>query len=799
VVFEFGGYQLDDDRVALTGPDGVIHCEPQVFRVLVHLVQNRHRVVPKEELLDVVWGDRFVSESALTSRLKAARRAVGDTGHEQHTIKTVHGVGYHFVAEVRSVTTTEAPPPPASRAFPAPRSDLIGREADLAGVLRTVGAARVTTIVGTGGVGKTSLALAAGQRLWDDFGDGAIFVDLTAAGSADDVTRTLADTAGVEGAASRSSEQLASHLGGRRMLIVFDNCEHVVGPVSEMVGRLLASGAEARVLATSREPLAVPGEHLWPLEPLDAAAPALFVERARAVDPRRRWDPDDPEIVDVCQRLDGLPLALELAAGQLRRWGFGELSRQLRTGLSPLARAAHGFGSRHATMAAAIDWSYQLLDPSERRLLRNLSVFPSTFEIRSVEAVAAGLPDVTMPATLGELVDKSLVVRDAASERFRLLETIRAFARDRLDDAGETDHAVEGLRRHVVDRARATTRLDRWLSAALAAAWRVDGEQARQAFWASLVGGHDADAVEIAVARAFLWRNAIGCAEGGAWIEQLLARELSPGDRIWALILLADLGQGIGDFHQMLAAAEGASACDDGSDAAASCIIAHFRALAHLTDQTSGRAHFERVRAMAPDPRLAGVMDAFMIVPDIPAGDRDEIARRIDLLNGAASDDGYDRFITHWVGWMFALAQRDADETWRWMHRQLEFLGRTGIVETWLSSLSGAMTASVDGRDVRDLVARALALADREGYRADADCALALAYSEACRGDAEAAAEWLGTAIGSRFNSTAHYTLYRVVVEPVVHRQLEPAALAAAVERGRRRTAEEALAELGID
>jgi hypothetical protein len=109
------------------------------------------------------------------------------------------------------------------------------------------------------------------------------------------------------------------------------------------------------------------------------------------------------------------------------------------------------------------------------------------------------------------------------------------------------------------------------------------------------------------------------------------------------------------------------------------------------------------------------------------------------------------------------------------------------------------MTASVDGRDVRDLVARALALADREGYRADADCALALAYSEACRGDGEAAAEWLGTAIGSRFNSTAHYSLYRVVVEPVIHRQLEPEALASAVERGRRRTAAEALAELGID
>jgi hypothetical protein len=525
----------------------------------------------------------------------------------------------------------------------------------------------------------------------------------------------------------------------------------------------------------------------------------LFVERARAVDPRPEWNPEDPNVVELCRRLDGLPLALELAAGQLRRWGFGELSRQLRTGLSPLARAPHGSRSRHATMAAAIDWSYQLLDPSERRLLRHLSVFPSTFSVASVDAVAAGLPGVVMPTTLGELVDKSLVVRDPAAQRFRLLETIRAFARDRLDDEGESDGALEALRRHVVDRARATTRLDRWLSAPLAAAQRVDADQARQAFWASLAAGHHADAVEIAVASAFLWRNAIGCTEGAAWVNELLGRELSPGDRIWVLILLADVGQGIGDFRQLQAAAEEASAIDDGADATASCIVAHFRALAHVTDPSIGVSNFERVRAMAPDDRLATLMDAFMIVPEIAAGAADQIALRVDRLHRAVSDDGYDRFITHWVGWMFGLARRDADEAGRWMGRQHEFLARTGIVETWLSSLSNVLTEAVDGREVGDLVARALALADREGYRADADCALALAYSEACQGHAEAAAEWLGTAIASRFNSTAHYTLYRVVVEPVVRRQLDAETFARAVRRGRRRTATEALAERGID
>src|SRR5262245_23897824 len=202
VLFLFGGYRLDDARVSLTGPDGQVHCEPQVFGVLVHLVRNRHRVVPKEELLDVVWGNRFVSESALTSRLKAARRAIGDDGRAQHSIKTVHGLGYHFVAEVVESsdkvgpTVAEAPtvadaPTTALLALPALRTELIGRDGDLAGVLATVEVARVTTIVGPGGVGKTTLALAAAHRSQAAHTDGAVFVDLVAAGSHADVLRSV--------------------------------------------------------------------------------------------------------------------------------------------------------------------------------------------------------------------------------------------------------------------------------------------------------------------------------------------------------------------------------------------------------------------------------------------------------------------------------------------------------------------------------------------------------------------------------------------------------------------------------
>ena len=631
-----------------------------------------------------------------------------------------------------------------------------------------------------------------------DFADGAIWVDLTAARSADDVARSVADAAGVEGDASRSIDRLAQHLSTRRILIVLDNCEHVLAAAGDVVDLVLARGAEARILATSREPLAVPGEHVWPLAPLDTAAPALFVERARASDPRVAWDPRDPDIVELCERLDGLPLALELAAGQLRRWGFAELSRQVKGELSALTRNPHRSDSRHGTMSAAIDWSYQLLDASERRLLRQLSVLPSSFDVRSAEAMTAPLPGVVMPATLGQLVDKSLIVRDAASDRFRMLETIRVFAREHLAAEGEADAAIEHHRLSVVDRARSTTRLDRWLSSRLAAEWRADGDQARQAFWTSLDSGEVAEAVEIALGATFLWRNAIGCTEGVLWVDQLLQREHPPADLIWVLILQADLGQGIGDFNRLLAAATRAGEIDDGSDAAATCIVAHYASIVHLTDPPVARDHFRHALSIAPDQRLANLMDAFLVVPEVPSGGSDEINRRIEMMHDSVSADGYDRFILNWVGWLLGLARRDADAARRWIDRQHAFLERTGIVETWISSLSAALAQAVDGSDVRNPVARALALADREGYRAEADGVLALAFSEACRGDGRAAAELLGTAIRGRFNNTAHYVLYRAVVEPSVRRLVDGTAFAEAVERGRHRTAAEALAGYGI-
>jgi non-specific serine/threonine protein kinase len=796
VRFRFGELQLDDKRFTLVGPAGPIHVEPQVFELLLHLIVNRDRVVPKEELLDAVWGDRFVSESALTSRVKAARRAVGDDGQAQRVIKTIHARGYQFVAEVLP------DPGGVRRSLPRLRNVPIGRDGDIASVVERVRDAPLVTITGSGGIGKTTVGLSVADRMQAEYADGAVFVDLAPVQPQADVTRAVAEAAGLEGAASETIERVADHLANRPVLLVLDNCEHVLGRAAELIDRMLGSGDTAHVLATSREPLGVVGEHVWPLGPLHDEGPALFVERAHAAEPRVHWDAADPAVVELCDRLDDVPLALELAAGQVRRFDLAELLRRLDDRLALLAGRASGDSQRHATMETAIDWSYQLLDETEQRLLRHLSVFPSSFDVGAVEASAPALTGGEVVPVFGGLVDKSLVVRPPGSGRYRLLETIRVFARDRLEEAGEAAAAFERHRRHVRERTGSASRLDRWFSARLGAGFRSDLEDARQAFRLSLRQGDVDDAVEIAAGASFLWRNAMGCVEGDSWIAELLALDLSTRDQLWVELLRADVGLGRGDFRQMFdAASSAASLVDRTDDMAAAGLAAHYVALAHLTDPDQAMGRLTAALDLAHrsgDVRLITLAETFLAVADLAAERYEQVRAAVTRLDRTASEDGYDRFILHWAGWMLGLAEGDATAARYWMDLQQDYLDRTGIVETWITSFSTAMCDVLDGSDVGTVLARSLALADREGYDADADCVLVVAYAEICGGRPEAAAELVGTAVHSRFNSTAHYVLYRAVLDPSLRRQLDAGVIADAMRRGRARTAAGALAAYGV-
>ena len=792
--YRFDGLELDDDRFALVGADGPVHVEPQVFELLRYLLVHRERVVPKEELLDEIWGDRFVSESALTSRVKTARQAVGDDGQAQRVIKTVHGRGYQWVAEV--ATGAEQ----ARRGLPRLRNAVLGRSVDLERVSSLLSTAPLVTISGPGGIGKTTLAVTVATRVGPTCADGVVFVDLAPVPTGGDVTRAVAEAAGIEGAAARTIDGVAAHLAELPVLVVLDNCEHVLVSAAALVDQLLDAGGPARVLTTSREPLGVVGEHLWPLGPLEEAATALFVARAQAAEPRVDWDPADPAVVELCRRLDGVPLAIELAAGQLRRFGLDEIRDRLGDRFADLATGTAG-DDRHATIATAIDWSYRLLDPSEQRLLRWCGAFPGTFDTAAVEAVA---PDGDGPplTVFGQLVEKSLIVRLPGSGRYRLLETIRSFVQARAAEAGELDDLLEQHRRVVTGRVAATARVDRWLSARLAAHFRADLDDARQAFRRCVDAGALGDAVELAVGASFLWRNAIGCAEGEGWVSELLETDLAPVDRLWVQILRADLGQGRGDHVQLFDAAGRAQelvATTD--DPVAACLAAHYGSMVHLTDPetaVSGCGPAVELAERSGDRRLVALMEAFLGVARLVAEDPEGAADLLDRNREQTSEDGYDHFIHNWASWTVALAARDVAGARRGMARQQEYLVRTGIVETWITTFSRAVTEIVEGADGGPLLRRAMELAHREGYDAAADCVLALAFQDICAGRLEAAAALVGTAMHGRFNATAHYVLFRAVLHPPLEAMFTPSQLQEAMGRGRSRTAGEVLSEYGI-
>lgn len=337
--------------------------------------------------------------------------------------------------------------------LPTHLDELIGRDQELSELTGLIGGCRLLTVVGPGGMGKTRLAVAAGAELTANHVDGVWLIDLTTAlPSPDSVAAAIGQAMGFESRVGQTwQETVAAALSVREALLIVDNCEHLLSAVAEVVERLLAAAGSVSIVATSRQRLGLAEEKLFPLGPL-VAGPELFIVRARALDPSFDGTSSMTAIEEICRRLDGLPLAIELAATRIRSMQPEEIAQRLNARFRLLRRRGDT-NARHQTLVATVDWSYEQLPLRTQLLFAQLGVFVGSFTHAAAAGVADdALDDLDVADVLDELVDKSLITaaRAGSTTRYRLLETMSVYARDRLQDSG----ALAGT-----ERARASTRV----------------------------------------------------------------------------------------------------------------------------------------------------------------------------------------------------------------------------------------------------------------------------------------------------------------------------------------------------
>ncbi|MGW0416015.1 tetratricopeptide repeat protein [Streptomyces collinus] len=467
--------------------------------------------------------------------------------------------------------SVEAPAPgrrPPRHNLPAPATALVGREREMAEVVRLLGRSRLLTLTGTGGCGKTRLALAVAARRADGFRDGAWFVDLGGLAEPHLLPEAVAAALGLHlpptGAAR---DALVAQLAGRETLLVLDNCEHLIDACAALASQVLARCPGVHVLATSREPLRSYGERTFRVPSLELPDPRrlpaveelgrfasvrLFVERAADAAPGFVLTPGNAAAVaQICFRLDGMPLALELAAARVHVLAPRQIAERLDDALALLGRGSRYGATRQQTLLATLEWSHRLLDDDERRLFRRLAVFSGGFSLVAAEQVCAdGSPAVPVLDLLGRLADKSLVWAEPRQDevRYRLLETIRQYAAERLRAAGEEAATAARHRRFYLalaesrDHERATG-----VSGATSLELETDYGNLRAAL-RSFLRHEPADALRLAVALRSFWPERGRLAEGRCWLDDTLAAAPEPTpQRARALMGQAVLAIRLGD------------------------------------------------------------------------------------------------------------------------------------------------------------------------------------------------------------------------------------------------------------
>jgi predicted ATPase/DNA-binding winged helix-turn-helix (wHTH) protein len=553
ILYEIGPFRLDPTKGVLMRLDTAEPLGRRAVDVLATLVRNARKPMTKDAIIDEAWARRVVEEQNLSVQISSIRRVLSQAPGGERWIETLSGRGYRFVGPVVAVRDGVRYDAAATRSgnLPTSLSSFVGRERELVELKRLLARNRIVTMVGMAGVGKTRLAVQAVSEVSDAYADGSWFVDLAPLADGDLVTSAAARALNMQPSPGKPLvDALCRHLKGRRALLVVDNCEHVLDAVAAMVEGILRGAPELTIVSTSREPLRVEGEQVYDVPPLRLPDPTsdreaigrsdavvLFVDRAQ----HQRTDfalteTSAPAVAKLCARLDGIPLALELAAALVLKHSIEEIDRQLDDRFNALTQGRRVALPRQQTLRATLDWSYDLLTAEERVALRRLSVFAGTFSVEAASAVIsdASIDRYSVTELVSRLAARSLVIVDTASaSRYRLLETTRAYALQQLDEAGE---AATMRRRHAgYFRDRFDAGESDWLRVSddeWSTRYAVDLDNARVALdWALGDEGDASIGVALAGASGRLWTKLSMYGEG---LQRLNGAAARLGDGIVA-------------------------------------------------------------------------------------------------------------------------------------------------------------------------------------------------------------------------------------------------------------------------
>ncbi|MET4201630.1 putative ATPase/DNA-binding winged helix-turn-helix (wHTH) protein [Bradyrhizobium sp. LA8.1] len=478
-VVSFGPFRLFAARRFLERDGTPVRLSSRALDILVVLVAEAGKVVSKSDLIARAWPGITVDEANIRVQVAALRKALGDGATSASYISTIPGTGYCFVAPIFRAgvpaSTNQAFDPDYN--LPPKVTRIFGRDQTVGEIVIRLKTERFLTIVGPGGIGKTTVAVSVGHELNNEFGGAVYLFDLGLLSDPLLIPGTIAVTLGIPLQSADLTTALINHLRDKRTLLIFDSCEHVIETVATLAERIFANAPQVHILATSRESLRVEGEHIHRLPPLasppdnvrltatqvlDFPAVQLFMERAIAGGRRQLTltDTDVPIIGEICRRLDGIALAIQLAAARANAYGMEGTLSLLKDRFELTWEGRRTARPRHHTLRATLDWSYDLLPQEERLVLRRLSVFVGTFTLEAACAVATDedLDDIRVAAATAALVGKSLVEVDkgGTKRRYRLLDTTRTYAAIKLGESGELDptkqrHAIhyrEVLERH---------------------------------------------------------------------------------------------------------------------------------------------------------------------------------------------------------------------------------------------------------------------------------------------------------------------------------------------------------------